>query len=149
MQGLHFGRQEVIDQALACLRYWVSEMHVDGFRFDLAPVLGREAGSFDADSTFMQAVRSDPVLRHIKLIAEPWDVGPHGYCLGKFPSPWREWNDRFRDATRSFWRGDRIPTGEVTQRLEGSRDLIQRPAENFGEGRIEICETTGTVELKN
>jgi len=124
---VHFGHPNVVDLVLACLRYWVTEMHVDGFRFDLAPVLGREVGPFDATASFFKRLRRDPVLSQVKLIAEPWDVGPEGYQLGRFPAPWREWNDRFRDATRAFWRGDKGLVGEMIQRLAGSHDLLTRP----------------------
>ena len=89
------------------LRYWVQEMHVDGFRFDLAPTLARNAhGAFDRNGAFLSAVRQDPVLSRVKLIAEPWDLGEGGYQLGNFPPGWAEWNDRYRDAVRAFWRGD-------------------------------------------
>jgi glycogen operon protein len=90
------------------LRYWVTEMHVDGFRFDLAPVLGRGRGRgwFDPGARFFRMIRRDPVLSQVKVIAEPWDSGPEGYLLGRFPEPWREWNGGYRDAMRGFWRGD-------------------------------------------
>ncbi|NLQ21233.1 glycogen debranching enzyme GlgX, partial [Streptococcus pneumoniae] len=79
------------------LRYWVTEMHVDGFRFDLATILGRERSGFDPSGSFLDTVRQDPVLSGVKLIAEPWDIGPGGYQVGNFPPGWAEWNDRFRD----------------------------------------------------
>lgn len=120
---VHFGHREVVETVVACLRYWVTEMHVDGFRFDLAPILGREEGDFSPTARFFEAVHHDPVLSQVKLIAEPWDVGPEGYQLGRFPAPWHEWNDRYRDATRAFWRGDRGLVGEMIQRLEGSPDI--------------------------
>ena len=108
------------------LRYWVTEMHVDGFRFDLAPTLGRTSDAFDAQSSFLEAVDQDPVLSQVKLIAEPWDVGPGGYQLGNFPAPWTEWNDRFRDATRDFWLCGATDARELGYRLSGSSDLFQR-----------------------
>jgi glycogen debranching enzyme len=115
------GLQLVLDS----LRYWVQHMHVDGFRFDLAPVLGREAADFSPRAAFFHAVQQDPVLAGVRLIAEPWDVGPHGYQLGRFPAGWHEWNDRFRDTARAFWlRGDRS-RGEFTQRLCASADVFQ------------------------
>lgn len=123
---VHFGHPNVVETVLACLRYWVTELHVDGFRFDLAPVLGRESGPFDAAASFFALLARDPVLSGVKFIAEPWDVGPEGYQLGRFPTPWREWNDRFRDATRAFWRGDRGLVTEMIHRLEGSRDIFAR-----------------------
>jgi len=127
---IHFGHETVVDMVVACLRYWVAEMHVDGFRFDLATVLGRQDGGFDATASFFEAVRADPVLSSVKLIAEPWDVGPEGYQLGRFPAPWREWNDRFRDATRAFWRGDRGLVSEMIRRLSGSQDLLAKSADD-------------------
>ena len=87
-----------------CLKYWVEEMHVDGFRFDLATVLARDANGFNEHSAFFKALRAEPSLAYVKLIAEPWDVGWGGYQLGRFPPGWAEWNDRYRDTVRSFWR---------------------------------------------
>ena len=107
------------------LRYWVSEMGVDGFRFDLAPVLGRDSSGYSSNAPLFAALRSDPVLAYTKLIAEPWDVGPGGYQLGHFPAGWSEWNDRFRDATRAFWRGDRPLLGSFAERFAGSSDLFR------------------------
>ena len=108
-----------------CLRYWVSDMGVDGFRFDLAPVLGRDSSGYSSQAPFFAALRSDPVLAYTKLIAEPWDVGPGGYQLGHFPAGWSEWNDRFRDTTRAFWRGDRPLLGTFAERFAGSSDLFR------------------------
>lgn len=108
-----------------CLKYWVEEMHVDGFRFDLATVLGRDAGGFNADAQFFKALRAEPALAYIKLIAEPWDVGVGGYQLGRFPPGWAEWNDRYRDSMRAFWRGDRGKLGEFAERFAGSSDLFR------------------------
>jgi isoamylase len=108
-----------------CLRYWVEEMHVDGFRFDLATVLGRDAGGFSAQAALFKALRAEPALAYVKLIAEPWDVGLGGYQLGRFPAGWSEWNDRYRDATRAFWRGDAGKMGEFAERLAGSSDLFR------------------------
>ncbi|NNM60700.1 MAG: glycogen debranching protein GlgX [Steroidobacteraceae bacterium] len=109
-----------------CLKYWVEEMHVDGFRFDLATVLARDAGGFDPNSPFFAALRAEPALAYAKLIAEPWDVGMGGYQLGRFPNGWSEWNDRYRDTLRSFWRGDAGKIGELAERLAGSSDLFRR-----------------------
>ena len=110
------------------LRYWVSEMHVDGFRFDLAAVLGRgptESGArFDRRSAFLCAVQQDPVLAQVKLIAEPWDLGEGGHQLGAFPPGWSEWNDRYRDTVRSYWRGDGGRIGELAARLAGSEEIF-------------------------
>jgi isoamylase len=108
-----------------CLKYWVEEMHVDGFRFDLATVLGREVGGFNPHAAFFKALRAEPALAYVKLIAEPWDVGPGGYQLGHFPQGWSEWNDRFRDGVRAFWRGDAGKLGEFAERLAGSSDLFR------------------------
>jgi len=102
------------------LRYWVEVMHVDGFRFDLATSLGRTAQGFDRDGPFCRAVRQDPVLNKVKLIAEPWDVGLDGYQLGAFPAPFAEWNDRYRDSVRRFWRGDGCMTRELAGDVTGS-----------------------------
>jgi len=110
---------------LDSLRYWVLEMHVDGFRFDLATILGRERYGFDPSGSFLDAVRQDPVLSQTKLIAEPWDVGPGGYQVGGFPPGWSEWNDRFRDNVRAFWRGDAGQLAELATRLTGSADLFR------------------------
>jgi isoamylase len=108
------------------LRYWVEQMHVDGFRFDLAATLGRvRAGEFDRDAPIFQIINQDPVLSTVKLIAEPWDIGMGGYQVGSFPAPWREWNGRYRDAFRRYWKGDDHVAGEIGHRLAGSADLYQ------------------------
>ena len=109
---------------LDSLRYWVQEMGVDGFRFDLAVSLARETHHFSRDASFFSAIRQDPAFDNTKLIAEPWDLGPDGYQLGAFPLGWSEWNDRFRDTTRRFWRGDEGVVGEFASRLSGSSDLF-------------------------
>jgi isoamylase len=109
------------------LRYWVEEMHIDGFRFDLAASLGRDAAGFETWSRLFTAIYQDPVLRGVKLIAEPWDVGPDGYQVGRFPNNWSEWNDRFRNTTRAFWLGHNASLGEFALRLTGSSDLYDRP----------------------
>jgi isoamylase len=118
-------RRPGLDLVLDSLRYWVEEMHVDGFRFDIAPVLGRGDLSFDPGAPFFEAVRRDPVLADVKLIAEPWDLGPDGYQVGAFPPGWAEWNGKFRDGVRRFWRGDTGAVGELASRLAGSSDLYQ------------------------
>jgi glycogen operon protein len=107
------------------LRYWVEEMHVDGFRFDLAPVLARDPDAFNPFGKFFDVVRQDPVLSSVKLIAEPWDLGPDGYQVGRFPIGWSEWNDKYRDTVRGFWRGDQGRVPELASRLAGSSDLFQ------------------------
>jgi glycogen operon protein len=103
------------------LRYWVTDMHVDGFRFDLAPVLTRGLG--DLPSAFFEVIQQDPVLSQVKLIAEPWDLGPDGYQLGRFPRGWAEWNGAYRDCVRRFWRGDPGQVPELASRLTGSSDI--------------------------
>jgi glycogen operon protein len=108
------------------LRYWVEEMHVDGFRFDLATTLARNAShAFDRNGAFLSALRQDPVLSQVKLIAEPWDVAQGGYQLGNFPPGWAEWNDKYRDSVRSYWKGEGGGIGEVASRLSGSSDIFQ------------------------
>ncbi|HTU84756.1 MAG TPA: glycogen debranching protein GlgX [Solirubrobacteraceae bacterium] len=106
------------------LRYWVQEMHVDGFRFDLAASLGRASSDFDQHSAFLEAVGQDPVLSEIKLIAEPWDIGWGGYDLGQFPAGWSEWNGRYRDTVRDFWRAADGTLPDLATRIAGSRDLF-------------------------
>ncbi len=114
-------RQLVLD----ALRYWSVDMGVDGFRFDLATVLGRHASGFSTDHPLLRHIGDDPELGARKLVAEPWDPGPGGYQLGSFPPPFAEWNDRFRDAARRFWRGDEHMSGELARRLRGSSDLFE------------------------
>ena len=106
------------------LRYWVTEMHVDGFRFDLASTLAREFYDVDRLSTFFELVQQDPVVSQVKLIAEPWDIGPGGYQVGSFPPQWTEWNGKYRDTVRDFWRGE-PSLGEFASRLTGSADLYE------------------------
>jgi isoamylase len=106
------------------LRHWVRELHVDGFRFDLATVLGRDPRAFDTRARFFEIVRQDPTLQDVKLVAEPWDARSDGYALGRFPRGFSEWNDRFRDVTRRFWRGDAGTLPELATRLAGSQDVF-------------------------
>jgi glycogen operon protein len=107
------------------LRYWVTEMHVDGFRFDLAATLAREFYEVDRLSTFFEVVQQDPVVGTSKLIAEPWDLGPGGYQVGNFPPLWTEWNGKFRDTVRDFWRGESATLGQLASRITGSADLYK------------------------
>ncbi|MCJ8505702.1 glycogen debranching protein GlgX [Kocuria flava] len=107
------------------LRYWVTEMHVDGFRFDLAATLAREFYDVDKLSTFFELVQQDPVVSQVKLIAEPWDIGPGGYQVGNFPPQWTEWNGKYRDTVRDFWRGEPSTLGEFASRITGSADLYE------------------------
>lgn len=110
----------VLRMVMDSLRYWVEVMHVDGFRFDLCATLGRRAHGFDQGAGFFDAIRQDPVLARVKLIAEPWDIGPGGYQLGGFPPPFAEWNDRYRDTVRQFWRGDNDMVRRLSDRITGS-----------------------------
>lgn len=121
----------VLRMIMDSLRYWVEVMHVDGFRFDLCATLGRTESGFESGAAFFDAVRQDPVLAQVKLVAEPWDIGPGGYQLGAFPPPFLEWNDRFRDTVRQFWRGDAEQVPRLAERLAGSAmqfDHSGRPA---------------------
>ncbi|MCW5891776.1 MAG: glycogen debranching protein GlgX [bacterium] len=118
---LNLSHARVIQMVTDSLRYWVTEMHVDGFRFDLGTILAREPDGFDTQSGFLKACCQDPVLATVKLIAEPWDCGPGGYQVGGFPPGWAEWNDKFRDTTRDFWRGD-APASAMAPRLCASPD---------------------------
>ncbi|KIQ63717.1 glycogen debranching protein [Kitasatospora griseola] len=119
-------RPQVIRLITDSLRYWVAEMGVDGFRFDLAAALARGSDAVEMEHPFLAAVSQDPVLSRVKLIAEPWDVGPGGYQVGGFPPLWGEWNDRYRDTVRDFWRGARPDVRELATRVAGSSDLYQR-----------------------
>ncbi|MBE2244357.1 MAG: glycogen debranching protein GlgX [Burkholderiaceae bacterium] len=123
--ALNLGHPRVLQMVMDSLRYWAQQMEVDGFRFDLAPVLARGDEGFDACAAFLQCVAQDPVLAGLKLIAEPWDIGPGGYQLGAFPPGWLEWNDRFRDAMRRFWLAGASNRGEFAQRLCASSDTFQ------------------------
>ncbi|HRP28416.1 MAG TPA: glycogen debranching protein GlgX [Burkholderiaceae bacterium] len=123
--ALNLGHPRVLQMVMDSLRYWAQQMEVDGFRFDLAPVLARGDEGFDARAAFLQCVAQDPVLAGVKLIAEPWDIGPGGYQLGAFPPGWLEWNDRFRDATRRYWLAGESSRGEFAQRLCASSDTFQ------------------------
>jgi isoamylase len=106
------------------LRYWALDMHVDGFRFDLCAALGRENGEYSQDSAFFDAIRQDPAMSQVKLISEPWDIGPYGYQLGNFPPGWAEWNGQYRDSVRRFWKGDNGLVAEMASRVAGSSDIF-------------------------
>jgi isoamylase len=123
--SLNMVHPQTLKLVMDSLRYWVEEMHVDGFRFDLAATLARELHEVDRLSAFFDIIHQDPVLSRVKLIAEPWDVGPGGYQVGNFPVLWAEWNGRFRDAVRAFWRGDSGTIAELGFRLTGSSDLYE------------------------
>ena len=123
--SLNLQHPQVLKLIMDSLRYWVLEMHVDGFRFDLAAALARELYEVDSLATFFDIIHQDPVLSHVKLIAEPWDIGEGGYHVGKFPLLWSEWNGRYRDTVRNFWRGEESTLAEFAYRLTGSSDLYQ------------------------
>jgi glycogen operon protein len=116
---------QVLQLIMDSLRYWVTEMHVDGFRFDLASTLARELHEVNQLSAFFDIIHQDPVLSQVKLIAEPWDVGPGGYQVGNFPIGWAEWNGRYRDDVRRFWRGEDGKVADFASRLSGSSDIYQ------------------------
>ena len=116
----------VLQMVTDSLRYWAGEMHVDGFRFDLATILGREHDGFDERHSFLVACRQDPLLSRAKLIAEPWDCGPGGYQVGGFPPGWMEWNDRFRDTVRAFWKGDEDQLADFAKRITASGDMYNQ-----------------------
>ncbi|MGK9467305.1 glycogen debranching protein GlgX [Pantoea agglomerans] len=121
---LNIHHPQVMTWALEALRYWVRVCHVDGFRFDLAPVLGRTP-DYQRDAPFFEAIRACPLLSQVKLIAEPWDIGPDGYQVGRFPPPFAEWNDQFRDTARRYWLHGDISNGEFVRRFAASSDLYQ------------------------
>jgi isoamylase len=123
---LNLSHPRVLQLVTDSLRYWATEMRVDGFRFDLATILGREVHGFDEGGGFLDTCRQDPVLNSVKLIAEPWDCGPGGYQVGGFPPGWAEWNDRFRDDVRGYWRGDEGKLPDLAARLTGSADKFNR-----------------------
>ena len=123
---VNLSNPRVLQMVTDSLRYWATEMHVDGFRFDLATILARETYGFDEGGGFLDSCRQDPVLSQVKLIAEPWDIGPGGYQVGQFPPGWAEWNDKFRDTVRAYWKGDEGQLPELAQRVSGSGDLFNK-----------------------
>ena len=129
---LNFDHPRVLQMVVDALRYWVAVMHVDGFRFDLAVSLGRENQHFSRSASLFARIAQDPLLCKAKLIAEPWDLGVEGYQLGAFPPDWREWNDRFRDTVRRFWRGDKGLLADLATRLAGSSDVFERSGRRPG-----------------
>ena len=126
--SLNAGHPHSLQLIMDSLRYWVLDMHVDGFRFDLASTLAREFYEVDKLSTFFELVQQDPIVSQVKLIAEPWDVGPGGYQVGNFPPQWTEWNGKYRDTVRDFWRGEPATLGEFAERFTGSADLYAHSA---------------------
>jgi isoamylase len=123
--SLNVGHPHTLQLIMDSLRYWVTEMHVDGFRFDLAASLARQFHEVDRLSAFFDLIQQDPIVSQVKLIAEPWDIGEGGYQVGNFPALWSEWNGRYRDTVRDFWRGEPATLGEFASRLTGSSDLYQ------------------------
>jgi glycogen operon protein len=123
---MNLSHPRVLQMVNDSLRYWAQEMRIDGFRFDLATILAREPYGFDEGGGFLDSCRQDPVLSGLKLIAEPWDVGPGGYQVARFPPGWAEWNDRYRDTVRAFWRGDEGRLPELASRLTGSAEMFNR-----------------------
>jgi glycogen operon protein len=123
---LNLSHPRVLEMVTDSLRYWATEMRVDGFRFDLATFLGREPYGFDQGGGFLDSCRQDPVLSRVKLIAEPWDIGPGGYQVGEFPPGWAEWNGKFRDTVRGYWKGDADRLRDFAARVTGSGDLYDR-----------------------
>jgi isoamylase len=123
---VNLSHQRVLQMVADSLRYWAQEMRVDGFRFDLATILAREPYGFDEGGSFLDACRQDPVLSQVKLIAEPWDCGPGGYQVGHFSPGWAEWNDRYRDTVRAYWKGDEGQLPELAKRITASADLFNK-----------------------
>ncbi|MBQ4800619.1 glycogen debranching protein GlgX [Pseudoalteromonas sp. MMG006] len=122
---INIDHPKTLQLVLDSLRYWVEIMGVDGFRFDLATILARSKSGFSSRHTFLQAIAQDPILNKVKLISEPWDIGPGGYQLGAFPPPWREWNDQYRDVIRRFWQSETGIIANVAKRLHGSFDIFE------------------------
>lgn len=122
---LNMAHPQVLELTLQSLRYYVEVMKVDGFRFDLGPTLGRNPNDYDPNAAFFRAIAEDPILSKVKMIAEPWDIGPHGYQLGNFPQGWSEWNDQYRDTVRSFWKGDQNAHQSLAGKLLASADIFE------------------------
>ena len=123
--SLNMAHPHVLQLIMDSLRYWVLDMHVDGFRFDLAAALARQLHDVDRLSAFFDLIQQDPVVGQVKLIAEPWDIGIGGYQVGNFPPQWSEWNGKYRDCIRDFWRGQNQTLGEFAYRFTGSSDLYE------------------------
>ena len=132
-------RRMIVD----CLRYWVEEMHVDGFRFDLITTIMREAGEFNLNALLLEQIEADPTLSSVKLIAEPWDLGPNGYQLGQFSSRWSEWNDHYRDTLRSYWRGDESRLADFAHCFTGSSDIFNPNTRSAAASLNFICAHDG------
>ena len=123
---MNLSNSRVLQMVMDSLRYWACDMRIDGFRFDLATILGREPHGFEEEGRFLDACRQDPALSEVKLIAEPWDLGPGGYQVGRFSPGWAEWNDAFRDTVRAYWRGDAGKLPSLASRLTASADLFAK-----------------------
>jgi glycogen operon protein len=123
---VNLSHSRVLQMVTDSLRYWAQEMQIDGFRFDLATILGREPHGFDEDGRFLDTCRQDPALSQVKLIAEPWDCGPGGYQVGRFSPGWAEWNDRYRDTVRGYWKGEEGKLPELASRLTASADIFNK-----------------------
>lgn len=123
---VNLSNSRVLQMVMDSLRYWANDIRVDGFRFDLATILAREPHGFEEDGRFLDACRQDPTLSQVKLIAEPWDIGPGGYQVGRFSPGWAEWNDRYRDTVRAYWRGDDGKLPDLAARLSASADLFAK-----------------------
>jgi glycogen operon protein len=123
---VNLSHSRVLQMVTDSLRYWAQEVHIDGFRFDLATILGREPHGFEEDGRFLDACRQDPVLSQVKLIAEPWDCGPGGYQVGRFSPGWAEWNDRYRDTVRAYWKGEEGKLPELASRITASADIFNK-----------------------
>jgi isoamylase len=123
---VNLSHSRVLQMVTDSLRYWAQEVQIDGFRFDLATILGREPHGFDEDGRFLDACRQDPALSQVKLIAEPWDCGPGGYQVGRFSPGWAEWNDRYRDTVRAYWKGEEGKLPELAARITASADIFNK-----------------------
>jgi glycogen operon protein len=124
--ALELRHRHVLRMVMDSLRYWVEEVRVDGFRFDLATTLARVGGEYTENASFLDAVAQDPMLSSVKLIAEPWDIGMGGYQVGGFPPGWAEWNGKYRDTVRKFWKGDEGQLADFASRVSGSADLYDQ-----------------------
>lgn len=142
---VNLSHPRVLQLVADSLRYWATDMRVDGFRFDLATILAREPYGFDEGGGFLDACRQDPVLSSVKLIAEPWDIGPGGYQVGRFPPGWAEWNDKFRDTARAFWKGDPGTLADFAKRISGSGDLFNKRGRQTGPASTSSPPTTASI----
>ena len=142
--SLNVRNPQVLKMIMDSLRYWVTHMHVDGFRFDLAATLARELHDVSRLSSFFDTIHQDPTLAEVKLIAEPWDVGEGGYQVGQFPVLWAEWNGKYRDTVRRFWKGDAGQLSDFAYRLTGSSDLYQFDGGSLTRASTSLPHTTAS-----